>query len=188
LQQVTQSRLAVDVSSPVGLVQHLEGLTGAEDYEAKIEQQSRNIEHVAAGMEAAEHDVSRCAGGQGRAGCPCVPAAFERASVSCPCHTHTHTHTRPRRLERVREVLAPAVAHWQQVQELEARVSETKLQLLTDQQEHGGQLLQLLHQQVGVHDALASSKLDRQPHNYNLMTAGVLCSGGDGRCRCVSSC
>lgn len=53
------------------------------------------------------------------------------------------------RLEDQRELLAPAVAHWRQVQEMEQEVTCTKLQLLVDQQEHGS--LQLRAQQQQVH-------------------------------------
>lgn len=48
-----------------------------------------------------------------------------------------------------REVLAPAVAHWQQVQQMEAELGTTKLQLLTDQQEHSSKLIRLQQHQVG---------------------------------------
>lgn len=53
-----------------------------------------------------------------------------------------------RRLEDQREALAPAVAHWQAVQQMETEVDATRLQLLTDQQEHGNKLLALQARQV----------------------------------------
>lgn len=52
------------------------------------------------------------------------------------------------RLEDERELLAPAVAHWQQVQQLEAAVSTARLQLLQEQQEHGSKLIKLQGQQA----------------------------------------
>lgn len=54
----------------------------------------------------------------------------------------------PDRLVDEREVLAPAVAHWQEVQLLEAAVAASKLQLLSDQQEHGSRLLKAQALQV----------------------------------------
>lgn len=47
------------------------------------------------------------------------------------------------RLADHRELLAPAVEHWQQVQQLDADFDSNKLQLLTEQQRHGSRLLQL---------------------------------------------
>jgi hypothetical protein len=52
------------------------------------------------------------------------------------------------RLVDEREVLAPAVAHWQEVQQLEAAVDASKLQLLSDQQEHGNRLIRAQELQV----------------------------------------
>lgn len=53
------------------------------------------------------------------------------------------------RLVAERELLAPAVAHWQHVQQLEEQVAATELHLLKDQQEHGSKLMALQQQQVG---------------------------------------
>lgn len=55
-----------------------------------------------------------------------------------------------RRLEDQREQLAPAIAHYQQVQLLAAEVDATRLKLLTDQQDHGSLLLQLQSQQASI--------------------------------------
>lgn len=57
--QVTQSRQAVDVSSPVGLVKHLEALIGGIDYEEAIAQHSKDLEQLAAGMEDSKAEIDR---------------------------------------------------------------------------------------------------------------------------------
>lgn len=57
--QVTQSRQAVDVGDPVGLVKQLEALTGAVDYEAAIQQHSALLEQLAAGMEDTKAQMGR---------------------------------------------------------------------------------------------------------------------------------
>lgn len=66
--QVTQSRQAVDVSDPVGLVQQLEALTtaGAIDYDEAIAQHSTRLEQMAAGMEGSKADIDRWVGRQGK--------------------------------------------------------------------------------------------------------------------------
>jgi hypothetical protein len=51
-------------------------------------------------------------------------------------------------LESEREALAPHVAHWQAVQQQEAQLLDSRLQLLQDQQEHGSKLMQRQQQQV----------------------------------------
>jgi hypothetical protein len=48
-----------------------------------------------------------------------------------------------------REVLAPAVAHWQQVQQMDRELGAAKLQLLKDQQEHGSKLIRVQTHKVG---------------------------------------
>lgn len=58
---MTQSRLAVDVSDPVGLAHHLEGLTGAEDFEGLIQQHSSTLEQLAGSMEGAQQAIGRYA-------------------------------------------------------------------------------------------------------------------------------
>jgi hypothetical protein len=52
------------------------------------------------------------------------------------------------RLADQRELLAPAVEHWQHVQQMEADVNTTKLNLLSEQQQHGSRLLQLQSHKV----------------------------------------
>jgi hypothetical protein len=65
-------------------------------------------------------------------------------------------------LETEREALAPQVAHWQAVQQQEAQLLSSRLQLLQDQQEHGIKLMQRQQQQVGhvyVQDPAGSQQL-----------------------------
>jgi outer membrane biogenesis lipoprotein LolB len=51
-------------------------------------------------------------------------------------------------LESEREALAPHVAHWQTVQQQEAQLLSSRLQLLQDHQDHGTKLMQRRQQQV----------------------------------------
>lgn len=51
-------------------------------------------------------------------------------------------------LEAEREQLAPHVAQWQKVQQMETEFNSTKLQLLQDQQQHGSKLINYQQDQV----------------------------------------
>ncbi|KAF8068237.1 dscc1 [Scenedesmus sp. PABB004] len=55
---VAQSRQAVDVGDPVRLVRRLEMLTGAGDLEARIEEQSRDVEGLAAQINATQEQIA----------------------------------------------------------------------------------------------------------------------------------
>lgn len=56
---VTQSRQAVDVGSAVGLVKHLELLTGTEDYEGRIQQQGLLVEQLAKGIDQTQQSINK---------------------------------------------------------------------------------------------------------------------------------
>ena len=49
----------MDVSDPVGLVNQLEQLTGAVDYEELIQQHSSRLEQLAASMEHTKAEIDR---------------------------------------------------------------------------------------------------------------------------------
>eukprot|EP00775_Hariotina_reticulata_P009969 gene9969-10123_t len=56
---VTQSRQAVDVGSAVGLVKHLELLTGMEGYEGNIQQQGQLVEQMAKEIDQKQQSINR---------------------------------------------------------------------------------------------------------------------------------
>lgn len=56
---VTQSRQAVHVGDAVGLVKHLELLTGTSDYEAQIQQQGQLLEQLAEQIDRSQQEVGR---------------------------------------------------------------------------------------------------------------------------------
>lgn len=78
-------------------------------------------------------------------------AAVGRMRAHAQAWHPSHT-TAPRspcdRCEAERELLAPAVAHWQHVQQLQDDAAAAELQLLEDQQAHGTHLMQLLRDKV----------------------------------------
>lgn len=53
-------------------------------------------------------------------------------------------------LDTERDQLAPHVAQWQKVQELESQYKTARVQLLKDQQEHGTALINYQQQQVST--------------------------------------
>ncbi|KAF6256891.1 RecF/RecN/SMC N terminal domain-containing protein [Scenedesmus sp. NREL 46B-D3] len=120
---VTQSRQAVEVGDAVGLVRHLELLTGTGDYEGRIQQQGQQVEQLAGCTEHCEQQISS--------------------------------------LESEREALTPHVAHWQAVQQQEAQLLSSRLQLLQDLQEHGNTLIQRQQQQVKMAEPAAAAAAAR---------------------------
>lgn len=80
-------------------------------------------------------------------------------------HTLLHLCGVYRSLETERDQLAPHVAHWQKVQQMEAEFSTAKMKLLQDQQKHGSRLITYQQDQVGldsIRDSMESETLRQQ--------------------------